>query len=473
MDKDIFKTDKKISIGYAGFIVASIFVFVLGGSLIFGGAIETMFILSWLFTVPLIMRIGYTYKEVQDFGWKVVMESLEANFIILVVGTLIASFIASGTVPYIIVIGLKMISPKIFLLSALLITTMTSLATGTSWGTIGTAGVAMMGIGNALGVPMGMTAGAVISGAAFGDKMSPLSDTTNLAAAISGAPLMTHIKHMTITTLPAYIISAIIFTFLGFSAINMETFDATISQNTIIGLDNIFKLGVLELIPIVLVITLLIKKVPPISAMLGGTFTAMFMAWIRQGYSVSELLDFLYGGFTINTGTDYIDTLLNRGGILSMVSSFLIVFVAAAITGMLSESGVLTTLVSPLAKKCKGSKARVVGTTLSVGYLTNMIGSSMLLAIIVPGTLMKPIYEEENLAPENLSRVLEDSGTLGAWLIPWNANAIFGAQTLMGAGALPYVFIPYCLLSIISPILSMIYAFTGITMVPLKKKKKA
>lgn len=471
MGKNVFGRGKVISTGYAAFIVASVFVFVLGGSLFFDAAIETMFILAWLFTVPLIMRLGYSYKEVQNFGWKVVMESLEANFIILVVGTLIASFIASGAVPYIIVLGLKVISPKIFLLSTLLICTMTSLATGTSWGTIGTAGIAMMGIGNALGVPMGMTAGAVISGAAFGDKMSPLSDTTNMAAAISGAPLMTHIKHMTITTLPAYIISAIIFAFMGFFTIDIASFDPTIAENTINGLNGIFNLGILELIPVVLVITMLIKKVPPISAILGGTFAAMFMAVVRQGYNLNQLLGFLYDGFSIETGTVYIDKLLNRGGIMSMISSFLIVFVAAAITGMLSESGVLGALVSPLSKKCKGSRVGTVGTTLSIGYLTNMIGSSMLLAIIVPGTLMKPVYEENNLAPENLSRTLEDSGTLGAWLIPWNANAIFGAQTLMGIGAAPYVFIPYCLLSIISPILSMIYAITGISVKPLKEEK--
>lgn len=471
MKEDILKKTKKVSTKYAVFVVACVFIFVLGGSLIFGGAIETMFILAWLFTVPLVMKIGYTYKEVQNFGWKVVMESLEANFIILVVGTLIAAFIASGTVPYIIVLGLKVISPKIFLLSALLICTVTSLATGTSWGTIGTAGIAMMGIGAALGVPMGMTAGAVISGAAFGDKMSPLSDTTNMAAAISGAPLMDHIKHMTLTTLPAYIISAIIFTFMGFFTIDTALYDPAIAVSTITELNGIFNLGIIELIPIILVVTMLIKKVPPISAILGGTFIAMFMAIIRQGYNLESVLEYIYSGFTIDTGKAYIDTLLNRGGIMSMMSSFLIVFVAAAITGMLSESGILGALVSPLTRKCKGSKTKIVGTTLSIGYLTNMIGSSMLLAIIVPGTLMKPVYEENDLAPENLSRALEDSGTLGAWLIPWNANAIFGATTLMGAGALPYVFIPYCLLSIISPIVSMISAMTGIGMKPLKANR--
>ena len=416
------------------------------------------------------MKVGYTYKEVQNFGWKIVMDSLEANFIILTVGILIASFIASGTVPYIIVLGLGVISPKIFLVSALLICTVTSLATGTSWGTIGTAGIAMMGIGEALGVPMGMTAGAVISGAAFGDKMSPLSDTTNLAAAISGTPLMTHIKHMTVTTLPAYIISGILFLIMGFFVIDLTSYDPAISSETIAGLNGAFKLGVLELIPIVLVIALLIKNVPPITSILGGAVVAMAMAVLRQGFDISQVLDYAYNGFSIETGTIYIDKLLNRGGIMSMISSFLIVFSAAAITGMLSESGILGALVTPLAKKCGGSRVRTVGTTLSIGYLTNMIGSSMLLAIIVPGTLMKPVYEENNLAPENLSRVLEDSGTLGAWLIPWNANAIFGAHTLMGAGALPYVFIPYCLLSIISPLLSLFYAVTGISMNPMVNK---
>lgn len=460
MSDSILERGKNISFGYAALVVGVVFLFVLGGAIVFGAAIETMFVLAWLFTVPLVMKTGYTYKETQGFGWKVVMESLEANFIILIVGTMIAALIASGTVPLIIVLGLKVISPKAFLLTTLLVCSFTSLATGTSWGTIGTAGLAMVGIGNALGVPVGMTAGAVISGAAFGDKMSPLSDTTNLAAAVTGTPLMTHVKHMTLTTMPAYLVCAIIFGFMGLK-FDATSYDPTIVNNTIEALSGIFKFSVIELIPLAVVVVLLVRKAPPIMALLSGTFSGLLVALLRQGESINSLLGYLYDGYSIESGLTYIDKLLNRGGIMSMISSFLIVFAAAAITGMLSESGILGALVKPMANNCEGSRFKTVLYTLIIGYTTNMIGSSMLLAEIVPGTIMKPIFKKNKLAPENLSRLLEDSGTLGAWLIPWNANAIFGA-TMLGASVASFV--PFCLLSWLSPLFSLIYAATGITM---------
>jgi NhaC family Na+:H+ antiporter len=460
MSDSILERGNHIKFGYAAMVVGLVFLFVLGGAIVFGAAIETMFVLAWIFTVPLVMKTGYTYKETQGFGWKVVMESLEANFIILIVGTMIAALIASGTVPLIIVLGLKVISPKAFLLTTLLVCSFTSLATGTSWGTIGTAGLAMVGIGNALGVPVGMTAGAVISGAAFGDKMSPLSDTTNLAAAVTGTPLMTHVKHMTLTTLPAYILCAIIFGIMGLQ-FNASGYDPSIVNNTIESLSGIFNFSVIELLPLVVVIILLVRKSPPIIALLAGTFMGMTVAFFRQGESIQALLGYLYDGYSVDSGLTYIDKLLNRGGIMSMISSFLIVFSAAAITGMLSESGILGALVKPMANNCEGSRFKTVLYTLIIGYTTNMIGSSMLLAEIVPGTIMKPIFKKNKLAPENLSRLLEDSGTLGAWLIPWNANAIFGA-TMLGASVVS--FIPFCLLSWISPLFSLFYAATGLTM---------
>lgn len=479
MKDSILERGKNISFRYAAFVVAVVFAFVIYGAVATDSSstMAVMFVLAWLFTVPLVMKLGYTYKETQEFGWKVVMGSLEANFIILIVGTMVAALIASGTVPLIIVTGLKIISPKAFLLTTLLVASFTSLATGTSWGTIGTAGIAMVGIGEALGVPAGMTAGAVISGAAFGDKMSPVSDTTNLAAAITDTPLMTHIKHMTLTTMPAYILTAIICTVLGFrfdaSGYNPEIVDSTIAI-----LNDMFNLSVIELLPIAIVIALLVKKAPPIMALLSGTFSGIFLAIVRQGESLVDLIGYVKSGYVLNSdllvnvapeSVDYITKLLNRGGMFDMVGSFLIVFTAAAITGMLSESGILGALVKPLANDCEGSNFKTVLYTLFIGYVTNMIGSSMLLAEIVPGTIMKPIFKKNKLAPQNLSRLLEDSGTLGAWLIPWNANAIFGA-TMLGTSVMS--FIPFVFLAWLSPIMSLIYAATGYTMVPLDEDEE-
>ena len=477
---NILERGKNISFAYAAFVVITVFAFVIYGAVATDSSstMAVMFTLAWLFTVPLVMKLGYTYKQTQAFGWKVVMDSMEANFIILIVGTMVAALIASGTVPLIIVAGLKVISPKAFLLTTLLVASFTSLATGTSWGTIGTAGIAMIGIGEALGVPAGMTAGAVISGAAFGDKMSPVSDTTNLAAAITGTPLMTHIKHMTLTTLPAYALTAIIFTVLGFrfdaSGYNPEAVNATIDI-----LNSMFNLSIIELLPIVLVIVLLIKKAPPVMALLSGTFSGIFLAIIRQGESIVSLINYVKNGFVLNAdllanvppeSAEYITKLLNRGGMFSMVGTFLIVFTAAAITGMLSESGILGALVRPLTNDCEGSNFKTVLYTLIIGYVTNMVGSSMLLAEIVPGTIMKPIFKKNKLAPQNLSRLLEDSGTLGAWIIPWNSNAIFGA-TMLGTSVLS--FMPFVFLAWLSPLMSLIYAATGITMVPLDESEES
>jgi NhaC family Na+:H+ antiporter len=250
---------------------------------------------------------------------------------------------------------------------------------------------------------------------------------------------------------------------------NASGYDPSIVNNTIESLSGIFKFSVIELLPLVVVVILLVRKSPPIMALLAGTFMGVAVAFFRQGESIQALLGYLYDGYSVDSGLTYIDKLLNRGGIMSMISSFLIVFSAAAITGMLSESGILGALVKPMANNCEGSRFKTVFYTLIIGYTTNMIGSSMLLAEIVPGTIMKPIFKKNKLAPENLSRLLEDSGTLGAWLIPWNANAIFGA-TMLGASVASFV--PFCLLSWISPLFSLFYAATGLTMKPLIEEEE-
>lgn len=448
-----------VTIGYAALVTVCVFGFVAAGLVIYDAPLELMFLMSWLIVVPLLMHLGYTYKELQQMAWDMAVTSFEPNVVLIVIGAMIASWIASGTIPYIIYLGLKFISPKIFLLSALLLASFTSLATGTSWGTLGTVGLALIGIGNAMGIPSPMTAGAIICGAYFGDKMSPLSDSTILAASVSETEVMVHVRHMMWTTVPAYLLTAIIFIILGFCNIS-GSYDVHVA-NEIMGTFKIYyHFSMLELLPIFIVLVLLVKNVPSIVALMIGTVSGIVVACVHQNVALGALLDYMVNGFNIKTGSEFVDILLNRGGIMSMMSAFLAIFLALCISGMLDKTGILSTLVRPLIEKCGNSTFKIIACTILLTYVTNAIGSSMLFASIVTATLMKGAFKANQLRLENLSRTLEDAGTFGAVLIPWNANAIYASQML---GVAPLAFIPYCFLNYITPIISLIYAKTGWT----------
>lgn len=459
-DKFLSKNYKHpVSIGYAAFVTFCVFGFVAAGLICFEAPLELMFLLSWIIVVPLLMRLGYKYGELQNMAWEMAEASFEPNVVLIVIGAMIAVWIASGTIPMVIYVGLKFISPKIFLLSALLLASFTSLATGTSWGTLGTVGLALIGIGNAMGIPSPMTAGAIICGAYFGDKMSPLSDSTILAASVAGTDVMTHIKHMLWTTVPSYTITAILFIVLGLRNVS-GVYDTTITNEIMSVFARFYNFSVLEFLPIIIVLGLLVFNMPSILALMIGTLSGLFVAIFHQGVGIKDMLNYMMNGFTIETGSSFVDILLNRGGVMSMMSAFLAIFLALCISGMLDKTGVLSVLVSPLIKKCGNSTFKIIACTAALTYVTNAIGSSMLFASIVTAALMKDLFIQNKIAPENLSRTLEDAGTFGAVLIPWNANAIYASQML---GVAPLAFIPYCFLNWITPVIDLIYAKTGFT----------
>lgn len=466
-DKLLSKNFKyPVSIGYAALVTGCVFGFVAFGLIFFEAPLELMFLLSWIVVVPLLMRLGYKYGELQDMAWDMAVASFEPNVVLIVIGAMIAVWIASGTIPMIIYLGLKFISPKIFLLSALILASFTSLATGTSWGTLGTVGLALIGIGNAMGIPSPMTAGAIICGAYFGDKMSPLSDSTILAASVSGTDVMTHVKHMLWTTVPAYTITAVLFVILGLRNIS-GVYDTTTANQIMATFTRFYNFTWLEFLSIGIVLILLVKNTPSIIALMIGTISGMFVAVLHQQVALKTLLDFMVNGFVISTGSEFVDILLNRGGIMSMMSAFLAIFLALCISGMLDKTGVLSVLVNPLIKKCGNSTFKIIACTAVLTYVTNAIGSSMLFASIVTATLMKDIFVANRIAPENLSRTLEDAGTFGAVLIPWNSNAIYASQML---GVSPLAFIPYCFLNYITPVIDLIYAKTGFTVKKIEGK---
>ncbi|MCM3763726.1 Na+/H+ antiporter NhaC [Neobacillus niacini] len=447
-------------------LMAAILVISLG-ILIFDAPIQILMFISILVLIPFMMRLGFTYKQVEKSMLRSMSKALQPGLILLTVGILIGAWIASGTVPTLIYYGIHAVTPQFFLVTTLLFCSLVSVATGTSWGTIGTAGIAMMGVGSTLGVPVGLTAGAIVSGAYFGDKISPLSDSTNLAPAVTGTDLFTHIKHMLWTTVPAYLITAVIFTVIGLKY-NASTVDtASVNQLTTY-LDQTFHLGIIPLIPIIVLIGLLILKKPAIPSIFIAAIVGGVIATVYQGFSFKETLNILYSGYAVESGIELVDSLLQRGGLTSMLGLIALFLFALGLGGMLAESGVLEALIASFAHKIKHT-GMLVFVTVLVSYATLAIGGAVYFSIVMSGTLMKPIFERLNMKPENLSRILEDTGTQGTALIPWTGSGIYTAGAL---GVATGVYFPFCFLAFLTPLISLFYGITGLTMKRYEYPKK-
>lgn len=462
------KVRKKITFNISLIILLSLIGFMVIGMGIYDAPLPLMFLLSWIFLMLIGLIFGYTSDELEDAAFDMGRRAFQPIVMVLAVGALIGAWVASGTVPALIYGGLVLINPNFFLLTALLLCSVTSLATGSSWGTMGTAGVAMMAVGAGLGIPEGITAGAVISGACFGDKMSPLSDTTNLSAAVVRIPVMSHVKHMMYTTGPAYIITAILFLVFGFKYSNSMINDDNQINEILTTLDSAFNISFVELVPVAFLFVLLILKAPAIKSILGAAVFGVIFAVIRQGNSIGDALQFMWSGVTKNTQSDFVNQLVNRGGILSMTETALIIFFAFFLVGVMQKIGMVDELVAPMTQKIN-SRAKLTANTLGLSYLVSGIGSSMALAIVMTGTLMSPIFKEFNLHSKNLSRMIEESSTLGAPLIPWHSTAVF-AHDMLGVSPLKYI--PYCFLNWLAPLISLIYGITGITMEKLDPEEQ-
>ena len=455
MDKE--KTT--MSFGMAMLAMGLIVIFMVIGLLMYSVSLPVLLFLSWLIVVPFAARVGVEYSELQDGAFEMIRRGMEAILIIISVGALTGAWIASGTVPGLIYAGLKVMSPRFFLITTLFLCSMVSLATGTSWGTIATAGIACMGIGEGLGIPAGITAGAVICGAYFGDKMSPLSDTTNMCPAIAGTDIITHIKHMMYTTVPAYIISAVIFFVLGIKH-GSGTADMSNVQVLMDSISQIYNVGFVIFIPAVIVLGLLAMKQSPVTSILFGAVAGVVVAVLYQGIPMEEAAATLYNGFSGEFGNDFLNNLLNRGGISSMLQLATIMIVGLGLGGMLRASGILPAIVDKLTDYIKTVGSLVLNTAL-ICIFCNAVGGSQSFAHVMTGTLMQPLFRKFRLKPENLSRELEDVGTMVAPLIPWTGSGVYCATMLQ----VPWsAFAPYCFLNYLAPIISVIYGFTGFSM---------
>ncbi|WP_127717781.1 Na+/H+ antiporter NhaC [Halobacteriovorax sp. HLS] len=427
-----------------------------------------------------IFKLKVPYHHIETKISSSINMALSALTILLVVGALIGVWILSGTVPAMIYYGLKLINPSVFLPVACVICCIVSLATGSSWSTTGTVGIALVGIGQTLGIADGAIAGAVISGAYFGDKMSPLSDTTNLAPAIAGSELFEHIRHMMFTSGPAIIISIIGFTILGltYDSGSMNTEDIALMLKTI---ESRFDISFFMFIPPIAVLLLVRKKVPALPAIACGVFIGVITALIFQRDMMIELMsgkssikDFYtlittvsYQGFSMETGSATVDKLLNRGGMSGMLSTVWLIFSAMVFGGTLDATGMLAKISASILHLVKGTGS-LIGATLGSCIVLNATASDQYLAIVVPGKMFRKAYEKYGLDPRNLSRALEDAGTVTSVLIPWNSGGAYNAATL-GIPTLTYL--PYCFFNILSPIISLFLATMNWTIIKKIEEK--
>ena len=422
-----------------------------------GGPMIGLFF-SWLIIYGFCVVFRIDYKYVNQGAFEALKVVLPTMAILMAIGVLIGSWMQSGTIPTIIVYGLKAINPTFLLTFTLLFTAVLSMVTGTSYGSAGSAGVAMMAIGNAMGLNPGMVAGAVICGAMFGDKLSPFSDTTNLAPAVAGAKLGDHVKSMLWTTLPPMVISIVIFTVLGISQTSggYDPGDLNVYVDYLAGS---FHIGLVTLLPAALIIVLLLFRVGAFEALGIGAVAGAAVAMAVQGNSLRSVLSVAYNGFSSDTDIAVLKAILNRGGMSSMLQYVAIITFAVGMGGMLDRLGVLDKVLSLFTKRIRSDGSLVLATLL-VGYVTSLVSSSSPMSHVLTGRLMLPLFQERNIEPRILSRCLEDSGTLAGPMIPWHGYGIYMAGTLGVAWSQYILFVPLLWLT---PLFSIFYGFTGIS----------
>ena len=353
--------------------------------------------------------------------------------------------------------GIEILSPNWFLPTALLLCMLASLATGTSWGTVGTVGVALMGVGQGLDYPVAMTAGAVVSGAYFGDKMSLFSDSTNLNAALVRITLPEHIRHTAWTTGPAIVLTALIFAVLGFTVSHDSETTSAQAQAISAALTDSFELGWTAFLPIIVVLGLLLLRKPALPSIFLGALAGAVVAVVYQGRSVTDTVSVLYEGFALETGTPVVDELVSGGGIDSMLGLAALFMFAVGMSGILAGSGMLTSLLRPVLGWVTTQRRLMVATIVLVPVLV-ALGGSFSFAAVMAGSLLLPLYHRLGLESKNLSRILEDSGTCNDAVFPWSAGGIFVAGAL-GVATLSYL--PFYFFGPLSMAVSLLYALTG------------
>lgn len=428
------------------------------------------------------IKNGQGWSTIEKAIVKGISTAMVAILILLLVGGLIGTWILAGIVPTMIYYGLNILSPDYFYVASCLICAVIAISIGSSWTVAGTIGISLIAMAAALGLSLEITAGAIISGAYFGDKMSPLSDTTNLAPAVTGTNLFDHIEHMVWTTVPSLIIAAIIFLIIGLqsdSAAELSSLDTTLSI-----LQSQFNLSLWLLLPLFIVFFMAIKKIPAIATifiggLLGGVFAIIFQSdkimvgvdsdLSTTSYVLTTVWSALFDGYQSNSGNEVIDELLSRGGMSSMLNTIWLIITALSFGAVLEHTGLLQRIVSSILSMVHSTGSLIASTVVTcIGC--NILTADQYMAIVLPGRMYKVEFEKRGLDPRNLSRTLEDSATMTSALIPWNTCGAFMASTL-GVATLAYL--PFAFFNYLNPIISVIYGYTGFKLIPLEQGRTA
>lgn len=425
----------------------------------FGADPQIPLLLATIVAVLLGFKLGYKWDDMEKGMISTINSSMQAILIQMIIGIIIGTWILAGIVPTMIYYGLQILSPAIFLPSAAILCAIISVATGSAWTTAGTVGIALLGVGQGLGMPLPLVAGTIISGAYFGDKMSPLSDSTNLAAAVTEVKLFDHISHMLKTTSVSFIIALILYGIVGMKYGGSALDTAQINQ-LLDSLKQHFHISPILLLPPILVVSIVIMKVPAVPGLLCGGILGGIFAIIFQKATLADVILVSHYGFNSQSGFKAMDSLLSRGGLDSMMYTVSLIIVAMCFGGVIEKIKVLEVIAEKLLIFTKTRGSLVLTTALS-SIFCNFTMADQYLAIVVPGRMFRKSYEEKNLKLKNLSRVLEDSGTLTSSLVPWSTCGAFMLTTL---GVHPFAYLPFAFLNLINPVVSVIYGYTGFTM---------
>lgn len=437
--------------------VLAVIAVVLTAGIIAGVPTIPLLVVNIFLVLIISMLFGYPYRELEEGMMSGVKRAMDCVIILLFVGVLIGAWIKCGTVPMIIYYGLSFITPRMLLPLTFVMCSLLSLCIGTSLGTAGTMGVACVSIGVSMGIPIPIVAGAAISGSVLGDKLSPLSDSTILASSASDINIYYHVRSMMYTTIPAVIISLVIFYFLG-TQYAQVAMDPSVIESVRVQLAGLYHFNILLLIPVVLIVILSIRKVPAILAILISGFAGLALAVLVQKAALTDVLAVVFNGVKVNSGMELVDTMLSKGGISSMMNTICTAVLALALGGILSEAGFLHTLVERITGSVRSDRAAIL-VTLVCGILTVMLVTNFYVSAVLMGTMFRELYDRRGIHRSVLSRTIEEANTIILPLVPWNTGCIyymglFGFTTLSFA---PYVVFAYANIAV-----SVICALAGI-----------
>lgn len=473
MEEKAKKTTRKANLFEAMLSLLFLIAIMAVGIIVFGVDPHIPMFIGVVGAALMALWLGYEWENIEKFMMEGITRALQSVIILIIIGILVGMWIDAGVVPSMIYYGLQILSPGIFFIACVLICSITSLATGSSWGTMGTMGLALMGIGFGLGMAPGMTAGAVLSGAYFGDKMSPLSDTTNLAPAMAGTDVMTHVKFMLLPTGVTYAICLIFFGVLGFLQHTSGAADLSAVEEICGALQGRFTISPILLLPPVVVIVAVALKVPAIPGIALGILSGAILGLIVQPEcTLGTLLDTGMYGFLPETGVEAVDDLLEAGGLMGMMFSVSLTILAMMFGGIMEATGQLEVIVSKLLKLVKGP-ASLVALTEVTCVLSNATMPEQYISIVIPGRMYAEEYRKMGLHPKTLSNALEGAGTVTSALIPWNTCGVYIEKTL-GIGVAQYG--PWAVFNWLMPIMNIVLAVPGLTIAQAdgtRGKKKA